>query len=527
MTDLPHGWRLEAIADLTGLDGLMTDGDWVESKDQDPNGTVRLIQLADIGDGTFLSRSSRFLTEAKARELQCTFLNDGDLLIARMPDPLGRACIFPGVGQKAVTAVDVCIWRKGKGGAEARWLKYAINSPQVREAIELLAGGTTRQRISGGNLKRLKVPTPPLAEQSRIASKLDILVTKSRNAREELGRIPRLAERHKQAVLAAAFLEAQRQAKVSSCFGDITAEVRNGLSRKPNQSPPGIPILRISAVRPGRVNVADHRFYVTETAEDITAFQLRNGDLLFTRYNGNPELVAVCGVVRELTETLLYPDKLIRVRLQDNVIAPFVEILMASPQMRARLSPFIKTAAGQHGISGRDLKSVSMPLPAISIQEAIVAHVIDQLKEMSAVDLESARAMSLLDRLERSILQKAYTGKLLPQNPDDYPFSTVSAANGSGGRGRATESKARQRTSIANRPPRMPKEKAAVTKSRQDEDVKGKSYLADILKSIGKSATAEELFRRAHLPLTDFYKQLAWEVDAGYIKDGDKRLDVA
>lgn len=66
-----------------------------------------------------------------------------------------------------------------------------------------------------------------------------------------------------------------------------------------------------------------------------------------------------------------------------------------------------------------------------------------------------------------------------------------------------------------------------MTKSRQDEDVKGKSYLADILKSIGKSATAEELFRRAHLPLTDFYKQLAWEVDAGYIKDGDKRLDVA
>jgi type I restriction enzyme S subunit len=37
---------------------LFTDGDWVESKDQDPDGEVRLIQLADIGDGSFLNKSA-------------------------------------------------------------------------------------------------------------------------------------------------------------------------------------------------------------------------------------------------------------------------------------------------------------------------------------------------------------------------------------------------------------------------------------------------------------------------------------
>src|SRR2546421_9201051 len=100
----------ETLAELLS-DGLFIDGDWVESKDQDPDGEVRLIQLADIGDGVFRDRSSRFLTRDKAKELGCTFLKPGDILVARMPDPLGRACIFPGVAQPAVTAVDICILR--------------------------------------------------------------------------------------------------------------------------------------------------------------------------------------------------------------------------------------------------------------------------------------------------------------------------------------------------------------------------------------------------------------------------------
>jgi type I restriction enzyme S subunit len=133
--ELPDGWKLVTVSELAGLGGLVADGDWIESKDQDPDGDVRLIQLADIGVGEFLNRSERFLTSHKARELQCTMLDTGDLLVARMPDPLGRACLFPGVGQPSVTAVDVFIWRPGKNAANTRWLMHAINSPQVRESI--------------------------------------------------------------------------------------------------------------------------------------------------------------------------------------------------------------------------------------------------------------------------------------------------------------------------------------------------------------------------------------------------------
>ncbi len=99
------------IADILRDAELFTDGDWVESKDQDANGDVRLIQLADLGDGVWLNRSKRYMTSAKAAALKCTFLQDGDLLLGRMPDPLGRCCVFPGDTKPCVTVVDVCVIR--------------------------------------------------------------------------------------------------------------------------------------------------------------------------------------------------------------------------------------------------------------------------------------------------------------------------------------------------------------------------------------------------------------------------------
>lgn len=163
-------------------DGLISDGDWIESKDQDPDGSVRLIQLADIGDGRYLNKSKRFLTKETASRLKCTSLRQGDIIVARMPDPIGRACIYPGDAKEAITVVDVCILRVDEKAADARWLMSAINADFTRRAIERAAGGTTRTRISRGSLEKLLLPCPPLPKQQKIATiltavddKLDVI----------------------------------------------------------------------------------------------------------------------------------------------------------------------------------------------------------------------------------------------------------------------------------------------------------------------------------------------------------------
>ena len=202
--ELPSGWAPATIEDLVSSDGLFSDGDWVESKDQDPTGDVRLIQLADVGDGIFVNRSSRFLTSGKAQDLRCTYLARGDVLIARMPDPLGRACIFPGYDKLAVTAVDVCIVRAGRLGPDHRWLVWTVNSPEFRRKVHSLQKGTTRQRISRRNLATIKLPVPPLPEQRRIVGEIEKHFSRLDAAVAALERGRANLKRYRAAVLKAA-----------------------------------------------------------------------------------------------------------------------------------------------------------------------------------------------------------------------------------------------------------------------------------------------------------------------------------
>jgi type I restriction enzyme S subunit len=165
---VPIGWRKTSVGQLTNANSLFNDGDWVESKDQDPAGTNRLIQLADIGDGKFIDKSSRYLNDEQFTRLNCTPLQKGDILIARMPEPLGRACIFPLIGGKFATVVDVAVIRTPN--ANHYWLMSAINSSDFRFQIELNASGTTRTRIARGALSQIPLIAPPLPEQQKIAS---------------------------------------------------------------------------------------------------------------------------------------------------------------------------------------------------------------------------------------------------------------------------------------------------------------------------------------------------------------------
>ena len=91
MSDLPRGWQVATVLDIAGPSGLVTDGDWIESKDQNPNGEVRLIQLADVGDGVFQNRSSRFLTAETAERLRCTYLSP-----LALETPHDRPLLAPG-----------------------------------------------------------------------------------------------------------------------------------------------------------------------------------------------------------------------------------------------------------------------------------------------------------------------------------------------------------------------------------------------------------------------------------------------
>ena len=195
--NLPKGWKIETVAAIAN-GGLFVDGDWVESKDQDPSGEVRLTQLADVGEGEFRNRSDRWMRQDQADKVGVTYLAEGDLLIARMPDPLGRCCQVPNLDSRAVTVVDVAILRIDPQVAVNKYIMWALNSPAIRLAMEQLSSGTTRTRISRKNLGSVEIPLPSLREQEKIVenleeqlSRLDAALSSVRAVREKSARFRR------------------------------------------------------------------------------------------------------------------------------------------------------------------------------------------------------------------------------------------------------------------------------------------------------------------------------------------------
>jgi restriction endonuclease S subunit len=154
--------------------GKFVDGDWIESKDQSEEG-IRLLQLADIGIGEFINKSRRFISQDTFKRLRCFEVLPGDVLIARMPDPIGRACIVEDIGSKMITAVDCCIARVDSNHSSAKYLLYLLNSFKFLHKANLFASGTTRQRIARKSLEEIVVPFPNLNTQLEIVEKLDIL----------------------------------------------------------------------------------------------------------------------------------------------------------------------------------------------------------------------------------------------------------------------------------------------------------------------------------------------------------------
>ena len=97
---------------LSSLCNVFQDGDWIESKDQSETG-IRLIQTGNVGNGIFKDKGekARYISEETFKRLNCTEIFEGDILVSRLPDPVGRACVMPtGLG-KCITAVDCTIIR--------------------------------------------------------------------------------------------------------------------------------------------------------------------------------------------------------------------------------------------------------------------------------------------------------------------------------------------------------------------------------------------------------------------------------
>jgi type I restriction enzyme S subunit len=426
-SQLPQGWAPASIGMVIPHGGEFCDGDWVESKDQDPNGDVRLIQLADIGDGRFINKSARFLTKKKAYELNCTFLAKGDLLIARMPDPLGRACIFPLDGQERyVTVVDVCVIRLGQHSADSKYFLYLLNSPSVRSQIESHQSGSTRKRISRGNLARIELPLAPLNEQRHIVATIEELFSELDNGIESLKTAREQLKVYRQAVLKHAFegkLTAQWRATRSAPHS-ITSTLSKHLelltsgSRGWAQyySKNGDVFIRAQNLKHDCLDLEDIAYVSLPQNSEGMRTRVRPGDVLITITGAN---VTKTGYVKADIGTAYVSQHVALARPARTILPEFLYwFLIAEAAGRKQLSASAY-GAGKPGLNLENIRSVKIDLPSLDEQLETVSRINSMLSIEEALTAQLDHEIALCDALHHSILKKAFSGQLVAQDPHD------------------------------------------------------------------------------------------------------------
>lgn len=113
--------------------------------------------------------SSRYISEETFDNLHCTEIYPGDILVSRLPDPIGRACIIPqGIG-RTITAVDCTIIRLKDIILPDYFITYTM-TPSYAAQINEVTTGTTRRRVSRANLGNILIPCPSTAKQQQFVA---------------------------------------------------------------------------------------------------------------------------------------------------------------------------------------------------------------------------------------------------------------------------------------------------------------------------------------------------------------------
>lgn len=167
---------------------------------------VPIIFLRHVGEGRYLTHKPGFMaTEVWREHHQPYSVFGGELLVTKLGDPPGTACIYPeGVGTAMVTP-DVMKMSVNQRAAEPHYLMHFFNSPNSKKIVEALCFGVTRLRIDLSMFKTFPVPLPSRKEQTEIVRRVEALFTFADRLEVRLQAAETTTKRLTPALLAKAF----------------------------------------------------------------------------------------------------------------------------------------------------------------------------------------------------------------------------------------------------------------------------------------------------------------------------------
>ncbi|MBE1589046.1 restriction endonuclease subunit S [Nonomuraea angiospora] len=417
MTDLPPGWVRTTIGDVCSVVSGATP------KTTEPNywdGNIPWITPDDLSrnPAKITYHGRRFLTQDGFDSCSTQMIPANAVLFSSRA-PIGYITISGNAvctNQGFKTAVPPT-------GIDSNYLYWYLQFkvPEIRSR----ASGTTFKEISAKGFADTEMLVPPLAEQWRIVNALEDHLSRLDVGLSGLESNVQRVANWRSSLLAAAvsgkLIEPKSPWKVAS-IGDL-AKVGTGAtplrSRKDYYDGGDIPWVTSGLLNEPFIDQADQ--FITSAALKETNVKLWPAGALLVAMYGEGKTRGKCAELR-IPATTNQACAAIVFREESEWRRPWVKLFLQATYEKNR-----KLASGgvQPNLNLGLVRRIQIPLPSRSEQDEILAEMDRQLTIGDSLAAVLVRSRRRVDVLRAALLREAFTGRLVPQNPEDEPASVL------------------------------------------------------------------------------------------------------
>jgi hypothetical protein len=364
------------------------------------------------------------------RETAQTITPAGIANSAAVIHPAGTVCLSrtASVGyvvkmdRDMATSQDFATWTCSEA-LDPDYLMMALQAEG--QEIRRFGEGSTHTTIYFPALKAFHIALPPIAEQRRIVTKLEVLTARLTRARAELDRVPMLASRLRSESLRAVFDigEAAEDGIAVVSVGEV-AEITSGYGfpkQFQGKFKGEYPFAKVSDIshavkREGGLLRSAVNYVDRDDLKLLRAKSVAAGSTVFAKIGEalrlNRRALAKCDLILDNNCMALTPAA----RLNPEYLFYFMQTVDLAPFAVATTVPSVRRG---------DVAGLQLPLPSFDRQGELVDVVKATLARADRLEAEATRARNLLDRLEAALMAKAFRGELVQQDPADEPASAL------------------------------------------------------------------------------------------------------
>lgn len=423
--DIPESWKTSKIKFLATEPGtLFLDGDWIESDVIEESG-IRYLTSGNVGAGFYKDQGSGHISEKTFNELHCLKVFPGDLMISRLNEPIGRACIVPEGEPCYVVAVDNVILRPNKE-YDRKFIMYAMNTEGYAEHGNMIARGATMSRVSRSQLGQFWLAFPGVVEQRTIADFLDVQCAKIDSVIADIEKQIETLQKYKKSLITEAVtkgLDRSVPMKDSGIdwIGEIpchwgtnrlryVASVKTGpfgtqLSAD-EYVDEGVPIINVKNIGYGSILAEDLDFVPETVADRLSVHRLKIDDIVFGR-KGAVDKHAI--ITDEYVDWVQGSD-CIRVRSNSEIDSGYLNYLFDSTYFGSYVMLYA-VGSTMPSMSSDILLNARILIPPVHEQREIAAYLNSQCGKIDAIIKNKQAQLDTIRQHKKSLIYEYVTGK--------------------------------------------------------------------------------------------------------------------